>query len=95
MVRIARFEVTTKTVRQGSGCRWFSLSVEDTRASAGNASGRFNVERSFFYAEAVKLDDGRVSVFETTHARTGYAVRRDSRVRRDIESAVKRALEAA
>jgi len=89
-----RFVVDVEKIEKGRGCRWFSLRVEDVSRKP-KRNGRVNLDLSLFVARAVKLDDGRVSVFETSHGWTGRAVRRDSRLVRDLRVAIKRCLEAA
>ena len=91
-------KVTLDQTQKGRGCSWLSLSIEDTANSQSkthkDADGTPWVNMMAFYgAEAVKLDDGRVSVFRIF--RCGREeLRRNSALRREIDKSVKTFVEA-
>jgi hypothetical protein len=73
-------EIRLDGTQRGADATWYSLTVQIGR-------GKYGVE-------AVRVADGRVSVFEVWNQKNGIHVRRDSQLRRDLEQATKSFVEA-
>jgi hypothetical protein len=93
----SKFVVTLDRTEKGRGCSWIKLSVEDTANSKSrthkDAQGvPYENLDAFYGIEAVRLDDGRISVFKIYRC-GGESIRRNSALRRDLEKSTKTFLE--